>query len=152
MFGLALPCISSSEIPASHDPDNPPHLRHHLHRRLVQPEPHRRSRHFSPAGSLTINGSAAIGRAAITAAAHSFMSAFHDMQVLMDKLLVRDDTHATYYWTLIGTNTGPNGTGHRVHISCYEEWSFGADNLIAASDGHFDADTYQQQLQHGDGN
>ena len=105
--------------------------------------------HFSPTGSLTINSSASVGRAAITAAAQDFMSAFPDMQVLMDNLLIHDDTHATYHWTLIGTNTGPGGTGHRVRISGYEEWQFGPDNLIAESQGHFDSAAYQHQLQHG---
>lgn len=111
--------------------------------------------HFSPTGSLTINGSASTGRAAITAAAQSFMSAFPDLQVLMDNLIIHenteatDDTHATYHWTLTGTNTGPNGTGHRVRISGYEEWRFGPDNLIATSNGHFDAAAYQHQLEHG---
>jgi hypothetical protein len=111
--------------------------------------------HFSPNGSLTINGSASIGRVAITAAAQSFMSAFPDMQVLMDNLIIHelhentDATRATYHWTLIGTNTGPNGTGQRVRISGYEEWTIGPDNLIATSDGHFDAAAYQHQLNHG---
>jgi len=105
--------------------------------------------HFSPTGSLTINGSASVGRPAITAAAQSFMSAFPDMQVLMDNLIVHDAANATYHWTLIGTNTGPNGTGHRVHVSGYEEWRFGPDDLIAESNGHFDAATYQHQLEHG---
>jgi predicted ester cyclase len=108
--------------------------------------------HFSPTGSLTINGSASVGRNAITAAAQSFMSAFPDMQVLMDNLIIHDETdptHTTYHWTLTGTNTGPSGTGHRVHISGYEEWTIGPDNLIAASDGHFDAAAYQHQLNHG---
>jgi predicted ester cyclase len=111
--------------------------------------------HFSPNGTLTINGSASTGRAAITAAAQSFMSAFPDMQVLMDNLIIHEshgatqDTHATYHWTLIGTNTGLNGTGHRVRISGFEEWTIGPDNLIATSDGHFDAAAYQHQLEHG---
>ena len=105
--------------------------------------------HFSQDGSLTINGSASTGRVAITAAAQSFMSAFPDMQVLMDNLIIHDDTHATYHWTLIGTNTGPNGTGHRVHISGYEEWRIGPDNLIAESQGQFDSADYQKQLQPG---
>lgn len=44
--------------------------RTHVPRRLVHLEPRRRSRPL-PVGSLTINGSASIGRAAITAAAQS---------------------------------------------------------------------------------
>ena len=105
--------------------------------------------HFSPTGSLAINGSVSDGRAAITAAAQDFMSAFPDMQVLMDNLAIHDDHHATYHWTLIGTNTGPGGTGHRIRITGYEEWRFGPDNLIIESDGHFDSDEYQRQLQQG---
>ncbi len=103
--------------------------------------------HFSPTGSLTINGSPSVGRAAITTAAQEFMSAFPDMQVLMDNLLIHDVHRATYHWTLIGTNTGPGGTGHRVRISGFEEWHLGPDNLIAESDGHSDSAEYQQQLQ-----
>jgi uncharacterized protein (TIGR02246 family) len=108
--------------------------------------------HFSPNGPLTINGSASIGRTAITAAAQSFMSAFPDLQVLTDNVIIheiQDNTQATYHWTLTGTNTGPNGTGHRVGISGYEEWTIGPDHLIATSDGHFDAADYQHQLKHG---
>ncbi len=41
--------------------------------------------HYSPEGSLTINdGPPSVGRAAITDAARSFMTALPDMQVLMD--------------------------------------------------------------------
>ena len=38
---------------------------------------------------------------------------------------------AVYRWTLTGTNTGPGGTGKAVRINGYEEWTFGADGLIA---------------------
>ena len=104
---------------------------------------------YSPDGSLTVNGGTpAIGRREITDAAQSFMSAFPDMQVLMDDLLVNDET-AEYYWTLVGTTTGPGGKGKRVHISGYEEWSIGPDRLIASSHGHFNAAEYQRQLEHG---
>ena len=41
------------------------------------------------------------------------MTTFPDMQVVMDDVRVRADC-AEYHWTLIGTNTGPGGTGHRV--------------------------------------
>ena len=89
------------------------------------------ARHYATDGSLTINdGTPSAGRAAITDAARSFMTAFPDMQVLMDDLVI-GETGATYHWTLIGTNTGPGGTGNRVQISGYEEWTFGDDGLIA---------------------
>jgi uncharacterized protein (TIGR02246 family) len=105
--------------------------------------------HYSPQGSLTINnGAPAKGRAAITAATQSFMTAFPDLQVHMDNLLVEGD-RAIYHWTLEGTNIGPGGTGHRVRISGFEVWKIGADGLIAESQGQFDAVSYEHQLKHG---
>jgi predicted ester cyclase len=101
---------------------------------------------YSADGSLSVNDSApAVGRSAITAVAQSFMTAFPDMRVVMDEVLVRDD-RAEYRWTLSGTNTGPGGTGHRVRLSGFELWQIGADGLIASSQGHFDISEYQRQL------
>lgn len=101
---------------------------------------------FAERGSLTINdGVAAVGRAAITASAQAFMTAFPDMVVAMDAVSGRGG-NAIYRWTLTGTNTGPGGTGRTVRISGFEEWTFGADGLIATSLGHFDATDYQRQL------
>jgi uncharacterized protein (TIGR02246 family) len=97
---------------------------------------------YSPDGSLTVNdGAPAVGRNAIAEVARSFMSAFPDMQVLMDDLIVKGD-RAEYHWTLIGTNTGTGGKGNRVRVSGYEEWTIGSDGLIAASQGHFDTADY----------
>ena len=104
---------------------------------------------FSPDGSLKINDArAAIGRTAITGAAQSFMTAFPDLVVHMDRLTV-EGVEIQYHWTLTGTNTGPGGTGNPVRISGYEEWKFGVDGLIAESDGHFDAAEYERQLRAG---
>jgi uncharacterized protein (TIGR02246 family) len=112
-------------------------------------EPERVAAHYAPEGSLTINdGAPSVGRAAITEAARSFMVAFPDMQVLMDELRL-DGDRAEYHWTLVGTNTGPGGTGHKVRISGFEEWTIGDDGLIAASLGHFDQTEYERQLAHG---
>ncbi|MBL0157929.1 MAG: ester cyclase [Bryobacterales bacterium] len=102
--------------------------------------------HFTPGGSLTINdGAPAIGRDAIAKAAQSFMTAFPDLQVLLDGLVVQDG-RTLYHWTLTGTNTGPGGRGRRVRISGYEEWTIGGDGLIANSLGHFDSSEYNRQL------
>jgi uncharacterized protein (TIGR02246 family) len=101
---------------------------------------------FAAEGSLTINdGQPAIGRAAIAASARGFMTAFPDLVVRLDAL-DRDDDRVTYRWTLEGTNTGPGGTGKAVRISGYEEWTLGADGLLAASLGHFDEAEYSRQL------
>jgi hypothetical protein len=104
---------------------------------------------YSPSSSLTINnGTPSVGRAAITAAAQSFMTAFPDLKVLMDGLEIKGD-RAIYRWTLEGINTGPGGTGKKVRINGHEEWYIGADGLIAQSQGHFDAADYQRQLERG---
>lgn len=104
---------------------------------------------FSPEGSLRINdGAPSVGRAAITKAAQDFMTAFPDMRVVMDDVLVKGD-RVEFHWTLSGTNTGPRGTGHRVRISGFESWQIGADGLIATSIGSFDGAEYRRQLEQG---
>ena len=104
---------------------------------------------FSPHGSLAINGGPpSVGRDAIAQAAQEFMTAFPDLQVLLDDVVVHGD-RAVFHWTLIGTNTGPGGTGRRVRISGFEQWQFAPDGLIAKSLGNFDSADYQRQLQHG---
>jgi len=106
---------------------------------------------FAERGSLQINdGNPSVGRNEITAVAQSFMTALPDMVVAMDGISL-DGNHAVYRWTLTGTNTGPGGTGKAVRISGYEEWTIGADGLIAESKGHFDAADYQRQLSTGIG-
>jgi uncharacterized protein (TIGR02246 family) len=109
-------------------------------------DPERVAAHYAPGGSLTINdGAPAVGSAAITEAARSFMVAFPDLEVLMDDIRL-DGERAEYHWTLVGTNTGPEGTGRSVRISGFEEWTIGDDGLIAASLGHFDQADYDRQL------
>jgi SnoaL-like domain len=102
---------------------------------------------YSPAGSLVVNnGAPAVGRAAVTEAAQSFMTAFPDIQVVMDDLRPRGD-RVEFHWTLIGTNNGPDGAGHKVRISGFESWKIGSDGLIAESQGHFDTEDYQRQVE-----
>jgi uncharacterized protein (TIGR02246 family) len=104
---------------------------------------------YTENGSLTVNaGPPSVGRAAITATAQGFMTAFPDMIVKMDKVS-QDGSHAIFRWVWTGTNTGPGGTGKSVWIKGYEEWTIDADGLIAQSDGHYDEAEYQRQLQSG---
>jgi uncharacterized protein (TIGR02246 family) len=101
---------------------------------------------FGPDASLQINdGTPSVGRAEITAAAESFMTALPDLVVVMDKVTL-DGNQAVFHWTLTGTNTGPGGTGNSVKVSGYEEWTLGEDGLVAQSKGHFDAEEYDRQL------
>ena len=91
----------------------------------------------------------AIGREAITDVAQRFMSAFPDLEVLMDDFVV-DGDQAVYRWTLVGTHTGPGGTGRAVRISGFEEWRIDADGFIAESLGHFDSEDYRRQLENAE--
>ncbi len=109
-------------------------------------EPARVAAHYVPDGSIAINGGAPTP---IMEVAESFMAAFPDMQLPMDDLVVRDDERVEYHWTLVGTNTGPGGTGNGVRISGFEEWTIGDDGLVAESQGHFDEAEYDRQLAHG---
>lgn len=108
-------------------------------------EPARVSAFFEQEGTLFVNGEPAAGRAAITGVAESFMTAFPDLKLVMDRLEVLEDG-ARYHWTFSGANTGPGGTGNAVRFSGYEEWRFGSAGLIDVSEGHFDAEDYERQL------
>jgi hypothetical protein len=113
-------------------------------------DPAKVAEYFAPGGWRAINGGEpAQGRAALTEVSRSFMTEFPDMQVLMDDLVIRDDGIVEYHWTLVGTNTGPGGTGKSVRIRGFEEWTIGDDGLIAESQGHYDQAEYDRQLQHG---
>jgi steroid delta-isomerase-like uncharacterized protein len=101
---------------------------------------------YAEDGSLTVNaGPPSVGRGAITAKASEFMTAFPDMVVRMDSVSLNGE-RATFHWTWTGTNSGPGGTGRSVRISGYEEWTFGADGLIAESQGHYDVAEYERQM------
>jgi uncharacterized protein (TIGR02246 family) len=103
---------------------------------------------FASTGSLSVNGAPNVGRRAITVVAQGFMSAFPDMELRMDDILIEGE-RAVYHWTFIGTNTGPGGTGRRVRFSGFEKWKIGEDGLIVESQGEFDSAEYQRQLEHG---
>ena len=104
---------------------------------------------FAANGSLSVNdGPPAVGRAAIAEVAQGFMSTFPDLIVTMDDVS-RNPDGTKFHWTLIGTNTGPGGTGKRVRISGYELWQFDNAGLIENSKRHFDSAEYERQLKHG---
>lgn len=104
---------------------------------------------YAEDGSLIVNGGApSTGRAAIAAKAQSFMTAFPDMVVTMDRMDKHGD-HPVFRWIWTGTNTGPGGTGKFVRITGYEEWTLDSNGLITTSDGHYDEAEYERQLKVG---
>jgi SnoaL-like protein len=101
---------------------------------------------YSESGSLTINdGPPAVGRKAVESAAQSFMRAYPDLVVKLDRLEPKGD-RVLYHWTFTETNAGPGGTGNRVRISGYEDWKLGSDGLITDSKGHYDAQDWDRQV------
>lgn len=77
--------------------------------------------------------------------AEGFISAFPDIEVVMDDLVLRGDV-VEYRWTFTGTSAE---TGKSVRVPRYEEWTIAPDGLIASSRGHYDQAVYDRQLQHG---
>jgi len=80
---------------------------------------------------------------------HAVAHAKGDLLVFTDSDCVVKDDAIEFHWTFVGTNSGPDGTGNRVRISGFEEWTFGDDGLVAEALGHFDQAEYDRQLEHG---
>jgi nuclear transport factor 2 (NTF2) superfamily protein len=100
--------------------------------------------HYSPGGVIAINGGEP---AAIAEVAAGFISAFPDIEVVMDDLVFKGDV-VEYHWTFTGTSAE---TGKWVRIPGFEEWTIGADGLIAESRGQYDQAEYDRQLREGAG-
>lgn len=104
---------------------------------------------FAPDGRQVVNGGApAVGRDAIAKVAQGYMTAFPDMLVVCDSLPTTSKG-VEFHWTLTGTNSGPNGTGKKVHISGIEILQFNSDGLVTESNGSFDEAEYNRQLEEG---
>ena len=98
--------------------------------------------HYGPGGAIVFNGRE---RVEIEEVAKYFVAAFPDGEIFMDDLVFKEDS-VEWHWTVTGTRAE---TGKRVRISGYEEWTIGADGLIAESQRHYDEAEYERQLQHG---
>jgi nuclear transport factor 2 (NTF2) superfamily protein len=105
-------------------------------------DPARVAAHYTPGGMIAINGG---DPAPIEEVAESFIAGFPDIEVLMDDLVTKGDS-VEYRWTFTGTSAE---TGKAVRIPGYEEWTIGADGLIASSLGHYDEGEYDRQLREG---
>jgi nuclear transport factor 2 (NTF2) superfamily protein len=102
-------------------------------------DPARVASYYAPGGTIAINGG---DPAPIEEVARSFIAAFPDIEVFQDDLVVVDDV-VEYHWTFMGTSAE---TGKPVRIQGFEDWTVGADGLIAASRGHYDEAEYARQL------
>jgi nuclear transport factor 2 (NTF2) superfamily protein len=105
-------------------------------------DPARVAAHYVTGGTIAINGGEP---APITGVAESFVTAFPDIEVFMDDLVVTDEL-VEYRWTFTGTSAE---TGKSVRIAGFEEWTIDAGGLIAESRGHYDQAEYDRQLREG---
>ena len=104
---------------------------------------------YADDGMLKVNaGPPSVGRAAVTATARAYMTAFPDMVVKMTRMS-QEEGHPVFHWLWTGTNTGPGGTGKSVRLTGYEEWTLDAHGRIVESKGHYDEAEYQRQLKAG---
>ena len=104
---------------------------------------------FEEDGSLQVNdGDPAKGRNEIANIAKGFMTDLPDMVVRYDSI-VNKDAGTEFHWTLIATNTGPDGTGNKVQVSGFEVWQMGENGRIQKSQGHFPSEEYERQLESG---
>jgi nuclear transport factor 2 (NTF2) superfamily protein len=126
----------------AHDQDRVRDFAHSYTEAWCARDPGRVAAHYGRGGRIAINGGEP---AEIADVAHSFIAAFPDIQVFMDDLVFRDEV-VEYHWTFTGTSAE---TGKWVRISGFEEWTFGDDDLVAESEGHYDQAEYDRQLQHG---
>ena len=69
------------------------------------------------------------------------------MNIDISNIGIADKTR--FYWTLAGTNNGTNGTGNKVKIGGFEEWTLNDKGLIQKSTGSFDEGEYKRQLEVG---
>jgi nuclear transport factor 2 (NTF2) superfamily protein len=106
-------------------------------------DPARVAAYYGPGGTIAINGGEPAGIEDVAAA---FITAFPDIEVRMDELVIRDDGVVEYRWTFTGTSAE---TGRWVRIPGFEEWTIDADGSIAESRGHFDQAEYDRQLREG---
>ena len=105
-------------------------------------DPAKVAAHYVDGGTIAINGGEP---ADITEVARGFLAAFPDIEVFVDHVVVNGDT-AEFHWVFTGTSSQ---TGKWVRIPGYEEWTLADGGLVASSQGRYDQDEYDRQLEHG---
>ena len=101
---------------------------------------------YAPDGKISINGGDELaGRAAIAEMATGFYAEFPDLIVHLDDIRAVG-SQAIFVWTLEGTHAG---TGNKVKVQGWEEWTLSDDCLVVSSLGRFDAREYDRQIAEG---
>lgn len=104
---------------------------------------------YEPDGYIVINdGEPIVGHSAFAEMAQSFFDGIPDLVLQVDAVRTAGN-RAVMMWTLEGTNTGPEGSGHAVKFSGWEAWHLSDDLRVIASDGRYDAEEYERQCAEG---
>ena len=102
--------------------------------------------HYALDGKIAINGGDEIvGRAAVAEMAAGFCGEFPDLILHLDDIRAVGN-QAIFVWTLEGTHAG---TGNKVKVQGWEEWTLNDECLVASSLGRFDAAEYERQIAEG---
>jgi uncharacterized protein (TIGR02246 family) len=105
-------------------------------------DPDRVASFFSTDGAQRDNdGPRIVGRSAISKAVQSFMATLPDLKLYLDDVQ-ESNGKVLYQWSLVGTHSI---TGKKVRFSGHEEWTMGANGLIAESIGTFDENDFHRQ-------
>lgn len=101
---------------------------------------------YAPDGKIAINGGdETAGRAAIAEMATGFQAEFPDLIVHLDDIRAAG-SQAIFVWTLEGPHAG---TGNRVKVQGWEEWTLSDECLVVSSLGRFDSAEYDRQIAEG---
>ena len=104
---------------------------------------------YEPDGYIIINdGEPSVGHAGLAAMAQGFIDGFPDLVLNVDTVRTAGN-RAVMMWTLQGTNSGPEGSGHAVKFSGWEAWHLSDDLKVIASDGRFDVEEFERQCAEG---
>jgi uncharacterized protein (TIGR02246 family) len=82
------------------------------------------------------------GRAGVAEMARGFLADVPDLVLRCDGVRTAGH-HVVYLWTFEGHAAG---TGARLTVAGWEEWTFRPDGKLSSSLGWFDAEDYQRQV------
>jgi SnoaL-like protein len=98
---------------------------------------------FASDGQISINGGdALVGTAALVEMAAGFHSEFPDLKLSCD-FSRSSGSHGVFGWTLAGHHCE---TKNYVEVGGWEEWDLNDDQKVQRSQGWFDAEDYQKQI------
>lgn len=101
---------------------------------------------FEENGQVSINnGDPVVGRPAIAGMVKAFYDEIPDLVIRVDDIRVAGH-NAVFLWTLEGRH---NGSGKRMRLGGWEEWTLSDSMLVSVSLGRYDSAEYDRQVAEG---